>query len=57
MHRDISAGNLYLYEDPVSKVKRGLIGDFEYAKKVGWEGKHNNRTVSFISFEVFQSLP
>ena len=38
-------GNLYLYTDPVNKEKRGLIGDLEYAKRVGWEGKHDVRTV------------
>ena len=45
VHRDISTGNLYLYTDPVSNVKRGLIGDFEYAKKVGLDGKYDGRTV------------
>ena len=45
VHRDISVGNLYLYTDPVSKEKRGLIGDLEYAKRVGEGGKHDVRTV------------
>ena len=44
VHRDISVGNLYLYTDPVSEEKRGLIGDFEYAKRVGG-GKPDVRTV------------
>ena len=39
VHRDISVGNLYLYKDPVTRDTRGLIGDFEYAKEVGWGGK------------------
>ena len=45
VHRDISVNNLYLYTDPVSKEKRGLIGDFEYAKRVGDGGLHDVRTV------------
>ena len=45
VHRDISVGNLYLYTDPVSRKKRGLIGDFEYAKRVGEGGKPDVRTV------------
>ena len=45
VHRDISVGNLYLYTDPVSEEKRGLIGDFEYAKRVGEGGKPDVRTV------------
>ena len=45
VHRDISAANLYLYTDPVSQEKRGLIGDLEYAKRVGEGGKHDVRTV------------
>ena len=38
-------GNLYLYTDPVSGKKGGLIGDFEYAKRVGEGGKPDVRTV------------
>ena len=34
-------GNLYLHTDPVSKEKRGLIGDLEYAKRVGDGGKYD----------------
>ena len=45
VHRDTNTGNLYLYTDPVSKEKRGLIGDLEYVKRVGWEEKHDVRTV------------
>ena len=41
VHRDISVGNLYLYTDPVSGKKGGLIGDFEYAKRVGDGGKYD----------------
>ena len=45
VHRDISVGNLYLYTDPVSEENRGLIGDFEYAKRVVGGGKPDVRTV------------
>ena len=38
-------GNLYLYTDPVSQKERGLIGDLEYAKKVGEGGKLDVCTV------------
>ena len=38
-------GNLYLYTDPVTWKKRGLVGDLEYAKRVGDEGKPDARTV------------
>ena len=38
-------GNLYLYTDPVSGKKRGLIGDLEYAKRAGSGGLHEVRTV------------
>ena len=46
LHRDISVGNLYLYTDPVSGKKRGLIGDFEYAKMAGVGAQNEVRTVS-----------
>lgn len=54
VHRDISVGNLYLYKDPVTKETRGLIGDFEYAKRVGWGGMHDIRTgtPNFMAIEV-----
>ena len=47
VHRDLSIGNLYLYIDPVSGVKRGLIGDFEFAKRAGEKRNCSIRTVSF----------
>ena len=58
VHRDISVGNLYLYKDPVTEETRGLIGDFEYAKEVGWGGKHDIRTVcvSAVDFYVFSLM-
>ena len=52
VHRDLSIGNLYLYIDPVSGVKRGLIGDFEFAKKVGNGGRHEKRIVTL--FQIIQ---
>ena len=52
VHRDLSIGNLYLYIDPVSGMKRGLIGDFEFAKKVGNGGRHDKRIVT-----LFQTIP
>ena len=54
VHRDLSIGNLYLYIDPVSGVKRGLIGDFEFAKKVGNGGRHDKRIVTL--FQIIQKL-
>ena len=54
VHRDLSIGNLYLYIDPVSGVKRGLIGDFEFAKKVGNGGRHEKRIVTL--FQIIQKL-
>ena len=45
VHRDISVGNLYLYTDPVTRRKRGLIGDLEHAKRVGEGGKPDVVTV------------
>ena len=47
-------GNLYLYTDPVTRKKRGLIGDLEYAKRVDEGGKHDVRTVcSQIFFSTY----
>jgi hypothetical protein len=40
VHRDISDGNVYLYEG------RGLIGDLEYAKVIGSGRTSDDRTVS-----------
>ena len=48
VHRDLSVGNLYLYVDPVSGEKRGLIGDFECAKKVGSGGRHDFKIVCLL---------
>ena len=48
VHRDLSLGNLYLYIDPVSGEKRGLIGDFEFAKKVGSGGRYDIKIVNLF---------
>ena len=40
VHRDLSIGNLYLYQG------RGLIGDFEYAKRKGSNVEDEELTVS-----------
>ena len=48
VNRDLSLGNLYLYIDPVSGEKRGLIGDFEFAKKVGSGGRYDIKTVNLF---------
>ncbi|PAV16428.1 Pkinase domain-containing [Pyrrhoderma noxium] len=54
VHRDISVGNLYLYTDPVTRKKRGLIGDLEHAKRVGEGGKPDvvTGTPGFMAIEV-----
>ena len=48
VHRDLSAGNLYLYTDPVSGEKRGLVGDFEFAKRAGTGSDPDGIIVSSI---------
>lgn len=45
VHRDISAGNVYWYTE--GGEGRGLLADFEYAKKMKELGKHEVITVSF----------
>ena len=56
VHRDLSTGNLYLYIDPVNGVKRGLIGDFEFAKKVGSGGRREKRIVVLFLQIIQKSL-
>ncbi|KAI5117344.1 hypothetical protein M0805_006243 [Coniferiporia weirii] len=48
VHRDISCGNIYLYKG------RGLLGDLEYAKRMGTNAKHEVRTgtLDFMAVEV-----
>lgn len=44
VHRDISAGNVYWYKE--QGEERGLLADFEYAKKMNEFGKYEVITVS-----------
>ena len=46
VHRDLSIGNVYLYKDPVTQEKKGIIGDFEYTIEAGTDGQCGVRTVS-----------
>ena len=40
--------NLYLYIDPDTGEKRGIIGDFEYSKRAGSGAKGDLKTVNSI---------
>ena len=51
VHRDLSPANLYLYKDPKTNTKRGIIGDLEYAKKTGTEASSDVRTVCAFNFD------
>lgn len=42
VHRDISTGNIYLFEN------RGLLSDFEYARPMGKGAEHEVKTVSLV---------
>ena len=46
VHRDISTRNVYLCTDAMTQEKRGMIGDFEYAKTAGIGAQNDVRTVS-----------
>ena len=48
VHRDISPSNIYLYINPETGEKRGLIGDFEYSKRVGAGGKGDTMVVRYL---------
>ena len=48
IHRDLSVANLYLYIDPDTGEKRGIIGDFEYSKRAGSGAKGDLKTVTSI---------
>ena len=52
VHRDLSPANLYLYTDPKTKVKRGIIGDLEYAKKAGTGASSEIRSVCVSNFLI-----
>jgi serine/threonine protein kinase len=47
VHRDISAGNVFLLQDELLFK----LGDLEFAKKMGKDGEHDVRTVS-IPFQA-----
>ena len=47
VHIDLSPGNLFLYTEPVTGIKRGIIGDFEYSKRVGTGEHGDGKIVSF----------
>ena len=55
-HRDLSPANLYLYKDPETNAKRGIIGDLEFAKKVGTGASSDIRTVCICSSDWLSSL-
>ena len=58
VHRDLSPENLYLYIDPKTKIKRGIIGDLEYAKKTGTGASSDIRSVrvSTFGYEILLTL-
>ena len=56
VHRDLSPANLYLYKDPETDAKRGIIGDLEFAKKVGTGASSDVRTVCVSDFDCVLSL-
>ena len=56
VHRDLSPANLYLYKDPETNAKRGIIGDLEFAKKVGTGASSDVRTVCVSDFDCVPSL-
>lgn len=47
VHRDVSAANVYWYKD--EEGERGLLADFEYAKKMKKIGEHEVITVSLAA--------
>ena len=54
VHRDISTGNIYLYIDPVTGEKRGMLGDLEFAKKVGTGARYDVRIVCNVFITCYQ---
>ncbi|KAF5386314.1 hypothetical protein D9757_008612 [Collybiopsis confluens] len=53
VHRDISCGNVYCLHDPVNRP-RGIVGDFEYAKRCDDQVEHEKRTGTseFMAYEA-----
>ncbi|PAV16800.1 other 1 kinase [Pyrrhoderma noxium] len=59
VHRVFSIGNVYLYKDPVTQEKKGIIGDFEYTIEAGTDGQRSVRTKGtpdFMAVEVANQL-
>ena len=54
VHIDLSPGNLFLYTEPVTGIKRGIIGDFEYSKRAGAGRKGDYKTVCLSPILVEQ---
>ncbi|KAF5386289.1 hypothetical protein D9757_008620 [Collybiopsis confluens] len=54
VHRDISCGNVYWLHNPIEGLPRGILGDFEYAKRRDDETEHEKRTGTseFMAFEA-----
>ena len=56
VHRDLSPKNLYLYIDPDSGEKRGIIGDFEFSKRAGSGEKGDYKIVCLFSSCLFKGI-
>ncbi|PAV18246.1 hypothetical protein PNOK_0673200 [Pyrrhoderma noxium] len=58
IHRDISIGNIYLYNDRETQKKRGMIWNLEYVKEAGVGSQNNVRTgtPNFIAVEVVHQV-
>ncbi|KAF5390467.1 hypothetical protein D9757_005258 [Collybiopsis confluens] len=54
VHRDISCGNVYWLHDPAEGLSRGILGDFEYAKRCadGMEHEKRTGTSEFMAYEA-----
>ncbi|KAF5381250.1 hypothetical protein D9757_007908 [Collybiopsis confluens] len=54
VHRDISCGNVYWLHDPAEGLSRGILGDFEYAKRCddGIEHEKRTGTSEFMAYEA-----
>ncbi|KIK65022.1 hypothetical protein GYMLUDRAFT_39433 [Collybiopsis luxurians FD-317 M1] len=56
VHRDISCGNVYCFQNSSEDHPRGILGDFEYAMRVADTTKHQQRagTLVFMASEAIQ---
>ncbi|KIK65073.1 hypothetical protein GYMLUDRAFT_194872 [Collybiopsis luxurians FD-317 M1] len=54
VHRDISCGNVYCFHDSSEDRPRGILGDFEYAKRITDTQEHEQRigTLEFMASEA-----